>query len=66
MILIKMFVDKITSMDGKQGNAVVLPLDEARRLRDELVKLIIDNYELLSAKQAPEQNIQVEIVGGKF
>lgn len=51
-------------MDSKQGKAVILSIDEARSLRDELACLLADNMEL--SKKAPEQVTQVELVGGKF
>jgi len=46
MIHIKRFIDKISYMEGKQGKDVVLPMTDARGLRDELVKLLADNYDL--------------------
>jgi hypothetical protein len=66
MIHIKRFIDKVTSIEGKQGKDVVIPIMEARGLRDELAKLLIDRIEKLeTAKTAPEM-LEVEIVGGKF
>jgi hypothetical protein len=35
-------------------------------LRDELSKLIIDNYELLQNKVVAEPVLQVELNGGRF
>jgi len=67
MINIKRFIDRIAVMEGKQGKDIVIPIAEARGLRDELSKLIADNYELLLTKQSPvDQVIQVEINGGKW
>jgi len=69
MIHIKRFIDKVSHIEGRQGKDVVLPVAEARGLRDELSKLLADNNELLSGKlntPAQEQTIQVEIIGGKF
>ena len=53
-------------MDSKQGKAVILSIDEARQLRDELACLLADNLKLHSNKKAPEPITQVEIIGGKF
>ena len=39
MIHIKRFIDKISYMEGKQGKDVVLPMTDARGLRDELDSL---------------------------
>jgi hypothetical protein len=53
-------------MEARQGKDVVIPLSEARGLRDELSKLLADNYELLQNKSIIEPIYQVEINGGKF
>ena len=66
MIHIKRFVDKVSYMEARQGKDVVIPLSEARGLRDELSKLLADNYELLQNKSIIEPIYQVEINGGKF
>ena len=66
MIHIKRFIDKVSIMETKQGKDVVIPIGEARGLRDELGKLLVDNYELLQNKIAIEPVFQVEINGGKF
>ena len=66
MIHVKRFIDKVSIMESKQGKDVVIPISEARGLRDELSKLIVDNYELLQTKIAVEPVIQVEINGGRF
>jgi len=66
MIHIKRFVDKVSYMEARQGKDVVIPLSEARGLRDELSKLLADNYEFLQNKSTVEPIYQVEINGGKF
>ena len=66
MIHIKRFVDKITLIEGKQGRDVVIPISEARGLRDELTKLLADNYELLQNKTSVEPVFQIEMNGGRF
>ena len=66
MIHVKRFIDKVSIMESKQGKDVVIPIVEARGLRDVLSKLIVDNYELLQTKVAVEPVIQVEINGGRF
>ena len=43
MIHIKRFIDKVSIMETKQGKDVVIPIGEARGLRDELNKLLVDN-----------------------
>ena len=66
MIHIKRFVDKVTLIEGKQGRDVVIPISEARGLRDELIKLLVDNYELLQNTNKVEPVFQVEMNGGRF
>ena len=66
MLQIKRFIDKVSIMESRQGKDVVIPISEARILRDELSKLIIDNYELLQNKVVAEPVLQVELNGGRF
>jgi hypothetical protein len=66
MIHIKRFIDKVSIMETKQGKDVVIPIGEARGLRDELSKLLVDNYELLQNKGSVEPVFQVEMNGGRF
>jgi hypothetical protein len=70
MIHIKRFIDKIASMEGKQGRDVILPITDARSLRDEIAKLIIDRHGEAVAETTPKpQNnevIQVEVKGGRW
>jgi len=66
MIHIKRFVDKVSMIESKQGKDVVIPINDARGLRDEVSKLLSDLYELQSDKPSFEENIEVKITGGKF
>ncbi len=68
MIIIKRFIEKVSAQESRQGSNVVIPIDEARLLRDAIAKLIVDNYELLNNKQESidDKVIQVEINGGKW
>jgi len=66
MIHIKRFVDKVSLIENKQGRDVVIPISDARGLRDELTKLLADNYELLQNKTVVESVFQVEMNGGRF
>lgn len=52
-------------MEGKQGRDVVLPISEARALRDEITKLIIDQRDG-TVKEIDEEVIKVEVRGGKW
>jgi hypothetical protein len=45
----------------------VIPVAEARGLRDELAKLLVDRYENTEEKKRNIPDvIEVEIIGGKF
>ncbi len=46
MIIIKRFIDRVSASEGKTGTNVILPMEEARMLRDEIAKLLSDNYNL--------------------
>ncbi len=58
MIQIKRFIDKIASMEGRQGRDVIMPIADARALRDEITKLLLDQRESTPAKS----NEVVEVV----
>ena len=64
MIQIKRFIERVSLVEGRQGKDVVIPVSDARGLRDELAKLLADHYEM--QKDSPEEVIQVQISGGGF
>lgn len=64
MSQIKKFIDKVTSADIKKQSTVVLSIDEARFLRDEVAKLLMDLHEM--KKEVPEPTIDVVVTGGTF
>ena len=66
MIHIKRFIDKVSYIETKQGKDVVIPVAEARGLRDELAKLLVDRYANTEEKKNIPDVIEVEIIGGKF
>lgn len=61
---IKKFIDKISAMESKQNKDVVIPMQEARYLRDEIAKLLADLHS--SKEQKTEEVLKVEITGGSF
>ena len=63
---IKRFIDRVTNIESRQGKDVVIPLSDARGLRDELAKLLVDHYEVTEGKKNTSEVIQLEIVGGKY
>lgn len=64
MVNLKRFVDRVSAMDSRSSRDLVLSASEARALRDEIVKFLLDNYEEKLNKQ-PEV-IEVQISGGKW
>lgn len=68
MIHIKKFMDKMSVMEAKQSKDVVLPINDARGLRDDIAKLLSDLYEYANKKIDERENqvIEVQIKGGGF
>ena len=66
MVHIKKFLDKITHLESTKTKDVVMPLNEARGLRDEIAKLLSDYYALNESNSKKEEVIKVEIKGGGF
>lgn len=63
---IKRFVDKVATMESKNNKDLVMPMMDARGLRDELTKLLADLHEKKDSSTQDEQVIKVEITGGSF
>ena len=68
MLQIKRFIDKMAVAESKQTKDLVLPMADARGLRDEMSKLLSDLYDLSQTQNAAKENeiVQVEIKGGSF
>jgi len=66
MIFVKKFLDKMSVAESKNIRDVVLPMQDARGLRDDLTKLLGDYYQLKSDENDSEKVIEVEIKGGSF
>jgi len=68
MIHIKRFIDKMSLVESKQSKDVVLPISDARGLRDEVSKLLSDLHELSKTDKSNvnDEVMQVEIKGGSF
>jgi len=67
MIHIKKFIDKIAYLETKNLKDVVLNINDAKGLRDEITKLLLDLQNLQNSKpsETPEI-ISVEVKGGTF
>jgi len=67
MIYIKRFIDKVSVVESKQNKDFVMPLIEARGLRDELAKILVEYYEKNTDKKpVDEPVIQIELKAGSF
>jgi hypothetical protein len=65
MLHVKKFLEKMTLVEAKQNKDLVLPINDARGLRDDIAKLLSDYYEM-SNKQKNESVIDMQIKGGSF
>ena len=65
MLHIKDFVNKVSLGESKRSTTVVLPIDQARGLKDELIILLADLHELKKEKDN-EETIDVQVKGGSF
>lgn len=63
MLHIKKFIDKLSYLESRQGKDLVMPIADARLLRDELVKILID---YAKANDQNEKVIEVKVKGGSF
>jgi hypothetical protein len=63
MIQIKRFIDKVA---GCRGASLILSIEDAKSLRDEVSKLLADLHEGSDSQKGVSDNIEVQIVGGKF
>ena len=64
MVNIKKFIDRVSAADSNPGKNVVIPVAEARALRDEIVKLLADKLQERAA--APQETIEIQLGGGRF
>lgn len=66
MIYIDKFIDKVSYIESKQGKDVVLPINEARGLRDEIAKLLSSKADETKIQVVEEPVIKVELKAGSF
>lgn len=64
MVNIKKFIDRVSVMDNSGNKDFVMSRTEARALRDEIVKIMLDK---LDAKPDNKSDIiEVQISGGRW
>ena len=66
MLHIKDFINKMSVMESKQNSTVVLTIDQARGLRDDITNLLADLHEFSKEKKTNEETITVQVKGGSF
>jgi len=67
MLHVQRFMNKMSVVESKQNKDVVLPIADARGLRDDIIKLLSDLHELNSNKREDKnETMQIEIKGGSF
>lgn len=64
---INRFLDKMAVVESKQNKDVVLPISDARGLRDDIARLLAQLHELNIKTVSNEPEVfQFEIKGGSF
>lgn len=68
MLHIKSFFNKMTVMDSKQSNTLVITKEDARGLRDDIISLLADLHKLSKEEieNKNEEIIDVRVKGGSF
>ena len=66
MIHIRSFIGKVSLLESKKTKDLVIPMAEARGLRDEIALILADLQEYNSKSKTEEQVLQIEIKGGTF
>ena len=66
MIHIKKFMDKMSVVESRMNKDVILPILDARGLRDDVAKLLADYYELTQEQNKEPNVMQVQVKGGSF
>ena len=66
MLHIKKFMDKMSVVESKMNKDVVLPIVDARGLRDDIARLLADLHELSSSNDNKNEVLDIQIKGGSF
>ena len=63
MSQIKKFIDRVANAEVRQLREVMMPMSEAKELRDEIMKIVLDQRE---QKGNSTEVIEVVMNGGKW
>lgn len=66
MIHIKRFIDKMTYLEGKNSRDIVLPISDAKGLRDDIAKLLLDLHDSKKIDNKDTDVIKIDVKGGSF
>lgn len=66
MLHINTFLNKMAIVDSKNSKDIVLTINDARGLRDEITSLLADLHQLSMKKINDSTPISIEIKGGSF
>jgi cytochrome c551/c552 len=58
---VKKFIDRIQLAESRNAREVIMPLQEAKELRDELTKILLDQRDTKT-----EEVVEVVMRGGSF
>lgn len=64
MVNIKRFIERVSAMENKSSRDLLIPIQEARLLRDEIAKLLADKLE--ERINARPETIDIQVSGGKW
>jgi len=64
MLYIRRFFDRLTAIESRQSKDLVIPVAEARGLRDDISKLLLEQKEKDLAKK--QEIIDIQVKGGSF
>lgn len=62
MSQIKKFIDRVANAEGRQMREFLMPITDAKELRDEIMKLVLDKKDQTNNTEP----IQVVMSGGKW
>lgn len=59
-------MDKMSIVESRQTKDVVLPITDARGLRDDITRLLTDLYAFSADQTKKEEVIEIQVKGGSF
>jgi hypothetical protein len=66
LVNIKRFFDRVSALESRSGRDLVIPIEEARILRDEVAKLLAEIVTNRKPASPESDMVQVEVSGGRW